>query len=179
MGGLELQPESDTTTGTTPCYACYAREPRHIADHVFNHAYAGDGATLSQLVARIRDVHATVQQNTRKMHARSADLNHQMRRVRPTPQIGDHARLHRVYPGTKSPITEGLSRAWFWPFRPETYEVTEVLSPQHVRVRTVGTTQRPPGKTQIVHVRRLKPINASEDPLDITIFTDAATHDAD
>ena len=169
----------NTTTGTTPHYACYAREPRHIADHVFNHTYASDGATLSQLVARVRDVHATVQLNVRKMHAKSAHLNHQMRRVRPTPQVGDRVRLHRVYPGTASPITDGLSRAWFWPFRPETYEVTEALSAQHVRIRTEGTGQRPPGKTQVVHVRRLKPLNTTGDPLDITVFSDTSTLDTD
>ena len=63
--------------------------------------------------------------------------------------------LHRVFPSTR---VAGVNKSFYWPFRPEPFEITERLSSQHVRVRRKATPANPqPGRPQIVHTRRLKP----------------------
>jgi transposase InsO family protein len=144
-----------STLGTSPFFARHGREPTHLSDVVFRHPAVDDPITLSQLVQRVNDVHRTTQDNIRKQHERVARLNIDIHRARSF-STGDTVWLHRVYPGTTSPAANGLSRAWFWPFRPDLYTITQSLSAQHVRIQLKDPVNGD-AKSQTVHVRRLKP----------------------
>ena len=90
------------------------------------------------------------------MHDRFIKKNGNLHRTR-TFEVGDAVWLHRVYPGRTAKAADGLSRAWFWPFRPEPYEIISKCSEQHVKIMRAAAVDRPAGKPQTVHVRRLKP----------------------
>ena len=109
--------------------------------------------------------------NVIKNQARYTRKNAALRRFRKL-ERGMKCWLHRVYPGRTRPAANGLDRAWFFPFRPELYEVVDVLSPQQARVRRAATDDHPPGQSQIVHTRRLKPFHGRDHDLDLTIFND-------
>ena len=109
----------------------------------------------------MRSVHKFTQGTLKARHdpyiARNADLH------RPHNfKVGAKARLHRIYPGRARP---GTDKAWFWPFRPELYDITGLLSAQHVRIRRSPTSNKPPGKSRVVHVARLKPYVPRDDVL--------------
>ena len=109
----------------------------------------------------MRDVHRFTQEALRKRHdtyiARNAGLH------RPhTFKAGDTVRLHRIYPGK---ARSGTDKAWFWPFRPELYTITDSVSSQHVKIQRAATPDHPAGRTRAVHVARLKPYNPRDDAL--------------
>ena len=79
-------------------------------------------------------------------------------------KTGDGVWLHRVFPSTR---VAGVNKSFYWPFRPEPFEITERLSSQHVRIRRKATPANPqPGRPQIVHTRRLKPYRPQADAFD-------------
>ena len=160
----------NSTIGTTPYFARHGREPRYLGDVIFSNPAASDSVTLSQLIARIRDVHRVVQDRVSRMHDKFIAANANLRRTR-TFEVGDAVWLHRVYPGRTARAAEGLARAWFWPFRPEPYEVIARCSDQHVKIMRSATPDRPAGKPQVVHVRRLKPYRPQVDAFN---FSDLA-----
>ena len=91
-------PPCNTTTGTAPHYACSAREPRHIADRVFNHTYASDGATLSQSgTSAGRARHGTAQRTQDARQVRS-------------PQPPDAARPAHATSRRPCATTQGMPR---------------------------------------------------------------------
>jgi len=70
----------------------------------------------------------------------------------------------------------GTNKSFFWPFRPDVYEMTEFLSPQTLRVRRKATSTRAQGKSEIMHARRLKPCNPQ---IDAFIYADFSPYEID
>ena len=157
----------NSTIGTTPYFCRHGREPRHASDLIFNHPGTTDTVSLSQLVARINKVQASVQASVKAMHQRFIRKNATLNRTRQFKK-DDKVWLHRVYPGRTARSANGLGRAWFWPFRPETYRITQKLSAQHVRIKPDDDISN--NRSQVVHMRRLKHFKSQDDALDLSIF---------
>ena len=150
-----------STLGTSPFFARHGREPRHLSDVIFQHPAADDPVTLSELVQRVNDVHRQTQANIEQLHAAVEAKNKSINRARKFSE-GDRVWLDRVYPGAASPAANGLTRAWFWPYRPELYVITRLCSEQHACIELAA----PDGddkQHQTVHLRRLKPYLPSVD----------------
>ena len=157
----------NSTIGTTPCFCRHGREPRHASDLIFNHPGTTDTVSLSQLVARINKVQASVQASVKAMHQRFIRKNATLNRTRQFKK-DDKVWLHRAHPGRTARSANGLGRAWFWPFRPETYRITQKLSAQHVRIKPDDDISN--NRSQVVHMRRLKHFKSQDDALDLSIF---------
>ena len=151
-------------TGSTPYFCKHGREPTTPTDIIFNTPEASNSLTLSQLVARINDVHSTTQDNINAMHDRTERRNAKLNRTRSFSD-GDTVWLHRVYPGKRAPSAGGLHRSFFFPFRPDQYTIIDNKSTQHVRIRNNRDS-----KEQIVHTRRLKPCRPQEEAYDPSDF---------
>jgi hypothetical protein len=150
----------NSTIGTTPQFARTGREPRTIPDIVFNNPTASDSLTLTQLIQRVRAVHKTTQQRVEAMHDKFIAKNKSLHHTRSF-ATGDSCWLHRVYPGINRPAAGGQNKSFFWPFRPDIYDIVEATTKQHVKIRNRTT-----GITQHVHTRRLKPYRPQEDCFD-------------
>ena len=72
----------NSTIGTTPYFCRHGREPRHASDLIFNHPGTTDTVSLSQLVARINKVQASVQASVKAMHQRFIRKNATLNRTR-------------------------------------------------------------------------------------------------
>lgn len=149
----------NSTTGTTPYFAVHGREPRLLSDVVFNRADAADSLTLSQLITRVNDVARTTRASINKMHDKYIQRNADLKRTRAYAE-GDRVWLHRVFPGR---TRAGTDRKWFFPFRPEPYRITDLMPITHARIKPVDG-----GKSQIVHLRRLKPYRPQADAFDFS-----------
>ena len=152
----------NSTIGCTPAFARTGREPRIVADIVFNNPNASDSLTLSKLIKRVNDTHRTTQERIEAMHDRFIKKNATLNKTR---SFTDRQTvwLHRVYPGITKPAAGGLNRSFFWPFRPDLYEIIGKPSLQHAKIRNKRT-----GITQHVSTRRLKPYNSQADCFDFT-----------
>ena len=84
--------------------------------------------------------------------------------------VGDLVYLHQVYP--ESFVKAGVGTKLFPAYRPEIFEVTEVVSPQLYRIVEHGTAG---GFTDIVHVQRLKPFTPREDAVNLQDFYNPLT----
>ena len=135
------------------------RELRLLSGAVSHRTDASDSPTLSQLISRVNDVVRTTRAAVAKMHDSYIRRNANLKRTR-TYATGDNVWLHRVFPGR---VRAGVDRKWFFPFRPEPYTITELMSITHARIRPVAG-----GKSQIVHLRRLKPYRPQVDAFDFS-----------
>ena len=151
-----------STIGCSPAYARTGREPRTVPDIVFNNPNASDSLTLSNLIQRVNAVNRTTQDRIEKMHDRFIRRNATLNRTR-TFIDRQTVWLHRVYPGITKPTAGGLNRSFFWPFRPDLYEIVGKPTPQHARMRNKRT-----GMSQHVSTRRLKPYHPQADCFDFS-----------
>jgi transposase InsO family protein len=151
-----------STIGCTPAYARTGREPRTVPDIVFNNPNASDSLTLSNLIQRVNAMHRTTQERVEKMHDRFIRRNATLNRTR-TFVDRQTVWLHRVYPGIAKPAAGGLNRSFFWPFRPDLYEIIGKPTPQHACMRNKRT-----GISQHVSTRRLKPYHPQVDCFDFS-----------
>jgi len=161
----------NSTIGTTPTFARTGREARSIPDIIFNNPTANDSLTLSQLITRVRAVHKTTQDRIARQHDAYIRKNAGLHKVHDYAE-GDKVWLHRVYPGISRQASGGHCKAFYWPFRPELYQITSKSAEQHVEIKHIDS-----GKTQHVHTRRLKPYRPQHDAFDfgdLTIQEDTA-----
>ena len=152
----------NSTIGTTPQFARTGREARSVPDIVFNSPHASSSLTLTQLVQRVNDVHTTTQKRVEAMHDKFIRKNEKMHRTR-TFTTGQQVWLHRVYPGITKPAANGQNKSFFWPFRPDVYDIISHKSKQHATIRNRST-----GISQTVHTRRLKPYTPQQDCFDFS-----------
>ena len=159
-----------STIGTTPFFAVFGREPRMITDLIFQQPDADEPVSLAQLINRINSTHRYTKNRILKQQSkftkRTVNRAHKF-------ADGDDVWIARNFPGTKR---TGTNKSFFWPFRPDVYEITEVLSPQTLRVRRKATNTRAHGKSGIMHTRRVKPCRPQVDAFD---YADMSPYEID
>jgi len=131
-----------------------------ITDLIFQQPDADEPVSLAQLINRINSTHRYTKNRILKQQSkftkRTVNRAHKF-------ADGDDVWIARNFPGTKR---TGTNKSFFWPFRPDVYEITEVLSPQTLRVRRKATNTRAHGKSEIMHTRRVKPCRPQVDAFD-------------
>ena len=155
-----------TTIGTSPYFARHGEHPRTISDVVLGSEPPSETGWASSISVRRTEIDKHIADAMAQLGSSYERRNAALRGTRKF-NVGDTVYLHQVYPASFERC--GTDVKLFPAFRPELFEVIEVVSPQLCRIKEIGPNN---GFNDIVHIQRLKPFQPREDAISFDDFID-------